>query len=99
MLGPEQVVELPTMMASEDFSQFGIPGSHHYEGEPVPYCYWFFGGNSRERYEAAPGNSLMAKIPYLPSNHQPNFAPDPEPTLRVGISALTSAAVAYLPST
>jgi hypothetical protein len=52
---------------------------------PVPYCVWVFGGHSRERYNAAPGDSLMAKMPYLPSNHQPNFVPDPEPTLRTGV--------------
>jgi amidohydrolase len=98
LLGSQNVVELPTIMASEDFSQYGIPGSHHYEGDPVPYCYWGFGGHSQDRYNAAPGNSLKSKMQYLPSNHQPNFAPDPEPTLRVGVRALTSAALAYLPA-
>jgi amidohydrolase len=98
LLGSENIIELPTIMASEDFSQYGLPGRHHYGGEPIPYCVWEFGGHSREHYNAAPGDSLMAKIPYLPSNHQPNFAPDPEPTLRVGVYALTSAALAYLPA-
>lgn len=99
LLGHEHVVELQTFMGSEDFSRYGLPGRHHYGGEPIPYCYWFFGGHSQERYNAAPGDSPMAKIPYLPSNHQPNFAPDPEPTLCVGVCALTSAALAYLPAT
>jgi len=98
LLGSENVVELPTLMTSEDFSQYGHPGRHHYGGESIPYCVWVFGGHSQERYNAAPGDSLMAKIPYLPSNHQSNFAPEPEPTLRIGVYALTSAALAYLPS-
>jgi amidohydrolase len=98
LLGPEHVVDLPTMMFSEDFSEYGLPGRHHYDGEPVPYCYWLFGGHSKELYDAAPGDTLMAKLPYLPSNHQSNFAPDPEPTLRGGVCALTSAALAYLPA-
>jgi amidohydrolase len=98
LLGSENVVELPTLMTSEDFSQYGRPGRHHYGGESIPYCVWVFGGHSQERYNAAPGDSLMAKIPYLPSNHQSNFAPEPEPTLRIGVYALTSAALAYLPS-
>lgn len=98
LLGSKNVVELPTLMTSEDFSQYGRHGPHHYDGDPVPYCVWIFGGHSRERYNAAPGDSLMAKMPYLPSNHQSNFAPDPEPTLRVGVYALTSAALAYLPA-
>jgi hippurate hydrolase len=96
LLGPEHVVELNTMMASEDFSRYGLPGRHHYDGEHIPYCYWFFGGHSRERYDSAPGDNPIAKLPYLPSNHQSNFAPDLEPTLRGGVSALTSAALAYL---
>ena len=54
LLGTEHVVELPTMMASEDFSRYGLPGFNHYDGEPIPYCYWFFGGHSRERYDSAP---------------------------------------------
>jgi hippurate hydrolase len=86
------------MMASEDFSRYGLPGDHHYGGEPIPYCFWFFGGLSEERYNAAPGDTPIGKLPYLPSNHQSNFLPDPEPTLRVGVSALTSAALAYLPA-
>ena len=98
LVGSENIIELPTIMASEDFSQYGLPGRHHYGGEPIPYCVWGFGGHSRERYNTAPGDSLMSKMPYLPSNHQSNFAPDPESTLRVGIYALTSAALAYLPA-
>ena len=29
LLGSENVVELPTAMASEDFSQYGLPGRYH----------------------------------------------------------------------
>ncbi|HEY6536894.1 MAG TPA: amidohydrolase [Candidatus Nitrosocosmicus sp.] len=97
LLGSENIIDLPTIMASEDFSRYGLPGRHHYGGEPIPYCVWGFGGHSRERYNTAPGDNLMAKMPYLPSNHQSNFAPEPKSTLRVGICALTSAALAYLP--
>lgn len=98
LLGSDHIVELPTMMFSEDFSQYGLPGRHHYNGEPIPYCYWVFGGHSQERYDAAPGDSFITKLAHLPSNHQPNFAPQPESTLRVGVRALTSAALAYLPA-
>jgi hypothetical protein len=82
-----------------DFVSTRFQKRNHYYGEPIPYCVWVFGGHSRERYNAAPGDSLMAKIPFLPSNHQPDFIPDPEPTLRTGVCALTSAALAYLPAT
>jgi hippurate hydrolase len=99
LLGSEKVVELPTLMISEDFSQYGLPGRHHYDGESIPYCYWGFGGHSQELYDAAPGDSLMAKFLNLPSNHQSTFAPEPKSTIRVGVTALTSAALAYLPGT
>ena len=98
LLGPGHIIDLPTMMFSEDFSQYGLPGHHHYEGESIPYCYWVFGGHSQELYDAAPGDTLMAKLSHLPSNHQPTFAPEPGSTLRVGVSALTSGALAYLPA-
>ena len=61
LLGSDHIVELPTMMFSEDFSQYGLPGRHHYDGEPIPYCYWVFGGHSQERY-AAPGDSFITKL-------------------------------------
>src|SRR5215467_756923 len=99
LLSSKKVVELPTLMISEDFSQYGLPGRHHYDGESIPYCYWGFGGHPQELYDAAPGDSLMAKFLNLPSIHQPTFAPEPKSTIRVGVTALTSAALAYLPGT
>ena len=30
LLGSDHIVELATMMFSEDFSQYGLPGRHHY---------------------------------------------------------------------
>lgn len=97
LFGSDNVIELPTMMASEDFSQYGLPGRHHYEGEPIPYCFWVFGGHSQPTYNAAPGNTFMDKISHMSSNHQSNFIPEPETTIRGGVYALTSAALAYLP--
>jgi metal-dependent amidase/aminoacylase/carboxypeptidase family protein len=90
LLGSDHIVELPTMMFSEDFSQYGLPGRHHYDGEPIPYCYWVFGGHSQERYDAAPGHTFITKLPNLLFNHQANFAPEPESTLRVGVCACQS---------
>ena len=97
LFGSDNVIELPTMMTSEDFSQYGLPGHHHYDGEPIPYCFWVFGGHPQHTYNAAPGNTFMAKMQHLPSNHQSNFVPDPETTIRGGVYALTSATLAYLP--
>jgi amidohydrolase len=48
----------------------------------APYCYWIFGGFAEGR-EIAP-------------NHSPLFAPDQQPTLRVGTEAASAAALAHL---
>lgn len=48
----------------------------------VPYCYWTIGG-------FAPGDTVVP-------NHNPRFAPVPEPTLRTGTEAALTAAFAYL---
>jgi len=49
---------------------------------------------------------LKLRLPAVDSNiyltkvaNRANFIPDPEPTLRTGVYALTSAALAYLPAT
>ena len=44
------------------------------------------------------GDTPIAKLPNLPSNHQPNFAPDPESTLREVYVHSLLAALAYLPA-
>src|SRR6476659_9364762 len=36
LLGANQVIEIPTLMTSEDFSEYGRPGHNHYDGDPVP---------------------------------------------------------------
>jgi hippurate hydrolase len=48
----------------------------------VPYCYWTIGG-------FAPGSEVVP-------NHNPRFAPVPQPTLRTGTEAAVTAAFAYL---
>lgn len=48
----------------------------------VPYTYWGNGG-------FLPGRDVVG-------NHNPGFAPDPQPTLRTGTEALVVAALAYL---
>ncbi len=52
----------------------------------VPGVYWFFGGFSAEQRAAGT----------LPSNHSPQFAPDPEPTLRAGVRAAYAAITSQL---
>lgn len=97
LLGRCNVHDLPLVMGSEDFSAFGLPGEGHYDGAPVPYCYWTFGGHSRQLWDSVPGQTYREKMKALPSPHMSDFAPEPETALRTGITALTGAALAFLP--
>jgi hippurate hydrolase len=72
--------------ASEDFSVFGRTWG-------VPYVFWFVGGNDPQVYAKA---KEQGKLNMIPSNHSPRFAPVLQPTLKVGLQAMLSAASAWL---
>jgi hippurate hydrolase len=85
VLGDENVIPVPKEMGGEDFSRYGrtearIPGFMIRLGT-VPAPLW----EQAQRGEAT-----------LPSLHSPFFAPDPEPTLRAGITAMTAMALDLL---
>jgi amidohydrolase len=63
---------------SEDYSEFIIAG--------VPSLFFGIGGYDPKRIEAA-----RAKGEMLAGNHNPYFAPDPEPSIRTGVEAMTLA--------
>ncbi len=63
----------------------------------VPCAYWFLGGSDPALF--AGGTSIeeaRAIVDRLPSNHSPLFAPVIDPTIRTGVTALTTAARAWL---
>ena len=72
--------------ASEDFSVFG-------RNWKVPYVFWFVGGTDPKTYLEAKKNNQLNSIP---SNHSPKFAPVIHPTLKTGLVAIMTAAVAWL---
>jgi metal-dependent amidase/aminoacylase/carboxypeptidase family protein len=82
--GAARVVELPPLMASEDFGEFGSAAG-------APSLEFFLGATPAAKFEAAHGD--MTKVPGL---HSSEFAPDPEPTLQTGVAALTLAALELL---
>jgi len=82
--GSERVVELPPVMGSEDFGDFGRAAG-------VPSMMFSLGATEARKFEAAQGD--FTKLPGL---HSPEFAPDPEPTLKTGAGALTIAALELL---
>ena len=63
----------------------------------APCVYWLLGGADPALFAQVSGIAeAQAIIRSLPSNHSALFAPVIEPTLRTGITALTSAARAFL---
>jgi len=81
--GASNVVELPPAMAGEDFAEYVRAG--------VPGFYFRVGATPAARFEAAHGD-----LTRLPALHSSEFAPDPEPTLKTGVSALTLTALDLL---
>ncbi len=83
-LGRDAVVALPPVMASEDFGRLGLAGA-------IPTVMFSLGAIRPADFEAAPREGRP-----LPSLHSPLFAPDPEPTLRTGIVAMSAGALELL---
>ncbi|HWG26025.1 amidohydrolase [Actinospica sp.] len=86
--GPERILPMPPVTASEDVGVFGAAIG-------VPTVFWFWGGIEPDVvFKALAENS----IDKLPANHSPHFAPLIEPTLSTGVEALVIAALAWLDS-
>jgi len=83
-LGPQNVFDDPPIMASEDFPFFGL-------GRKIPTVMFWLGAANPSKLAAA----RAAGVP-LPGPHTNRFEPDPEPTLRAGVTAMTSVAIALL---
>lgn len=90
---PEGSVRLADpLMGSEDFSEYGLPKGR-YDGDPVPYAFWFWGGMAHEQF---PEGFASGMAPEVPGNHTPQFAPEDEPTIATGRRLLVAAALALL---
>ncbi|KAB7744658.1 amidohydrolase [Nostocoides sp. F2B08] len=63
----------------------------------APCAYWLLGGSDPRHFAGASTiEEVAAVVAGLPSNHSPHFAPVTDPTLRVGVAALTAAARRWL---
>jgi amidohydrolase len=78
-LGDENVVQTPPIMASEDFGYFSLD-------HQIPATIFWLGASDPAKVK----QSRETGIP-LPGLHSALFAPVPEPTLRTGVKAMTSA--------
>ena len=79
-LGASNVVEMGPVMGGEDFGEFGL------EGHQIPVVLFWLGAVD----PAKVAESKATKKP-LPSLHSSLFAPLPEPTIRTGVRAMTTA--------
>ncbi|MFJ3612109.1 MULTISPECIES: amidohydrolase [Streptomyces] len=91
-LGRERVLTLPrTLTGSEDFGVFGTALG-------VPSVFWHFGGADPALFRDADPEALVKDgLPAtVPANHSPYFAPVPDPTIGIGVTALLAAAAPWL---
>ncbi|MBO2454040.1 amidohydrolase [Actinomadura barringtoniae] len=85
--GNETVVDPGAVPGSEDVGIFATAAG-------VPICYWLFGGTDPEKFAAAAKAGTVERE--IPFNHSPQFAPVIEPTLTTGVTAMYTAARAWL---
>lgn len=78
-LGAENVIKGLPIMSSEDFGQLSL-------NRQIPAAYFFIGSSDPVKLK----QSKETGAP-MPSLHSALFAPVPEPTLRTGVKAMTSA--------
>ncbi len=79
-LGADNVEKVPPIMASEDFGRFGL------EGRQIPICDFTLGAVDPAKLD----ESRRTGTP-LPGLHSSLWAPLPDPTIRKGVKAMTSA--------
>ena len=80
-LGEKNVQIIDPTMGGEDFSEYSLPD------HSIPAVDFHVGAVSPERI----ATSKKPGAPPLPSLHSSKFAPVPEPTIRTGLIAMTSA--------
>ncbi|MEU2712513.1 amidohydrolase [Streptomyces sp. NPDC007205] len=88
-LGPGAVLPWRTSLATEDFP-------HYTAGGTIPAVYWMLGCVGRAAWQRAGAEAPGREFGVLAPNHSPRFAPDAVPTLRTGITAMTSAVLTCL---
>ncbi len=76
----DKVVSVKPVMGGEDFSEYGRTA------DKIPICLFWIGGAKQEVFAEAQRSGKP-----LPSLHSPFWAPDPEPTIKTGITAMIAA--------
>jgi hippurate hydrolase len=92
VVGPGLVFDPGLVTGSEDVGMLATAAA-------APCVFWLLGGADPGLFAAARSREdVVARIAELPSNHSPQYAPVVEPTLSIGVRALTAAAHTWLPA-
>ncbi|MDN3558052.1 amidohydrolase [Halomonas maura] len=94
--GVAHLFDMPRLNGSEDFPFFGNAEAGGFDGEDISCVYWFIGATPEERWEDTPGQSVAEKMRHLEMPHSPYYFPGNSVTLRTGIEAMATGALAYL---
>ncbi|CAN5176800.1 M20 family metallopeptidase [soil metagenome] len=90
VVGKGHVVDPGPVTGSEDVGVLAAAAE-------APIVFWLLGGADPALFAGASSVAEMATVMAdLPSNHSPQFAPLPAPTLDIGVAALVAAATAWL---
>lgn len=80
--GRDRVIRQPAVLGGEDFSEF------HRADPSIESLIFWLGAVDRESWKAAKGDPSK-----LPALHSPEFAPDADATIAMGVEAMTLAAM------
>lgn len=83
--GKESLKPRKPMMGAEDFGLYGRTEAN------IPICMFWLGSVDPKRVAEAERGGAP-----LPSLHSPLYAPVPEPTIKLGVTAMTAAALELL---
>jgi hippurate hydrolase len=84
-IGENNVMAMPPSMVGEDFNHFGS------QNKKIPICMFWLGTVDASLFRTAKESHTQ-----LPSLHSPSFAPAPEPSIKTGIVAMSTAALELL---
>ena len=90
VVGAERVVDPGPVTGSEDVGVLATAAG-------APIVFWLLGGADPAAFSGASGLQDIARIVGgLPSNHSPLYAPVEDPTIKIGVDALSAAAREWL---
>jgi amidohydrolase len=93
VVGAGRVVDPGPVTGSEDVGVLAAAAG-------APIVFWLLGGADPAAFAGASGLEDIARIAVgLPSNHSPLYAPVEDPTIRIGVDALSAAAREWLAGT